>query len=245
MWKVLIAVGPVTIYTYGFMMAAAFLLGIWLAARRAAAFGYTSSQVHDGALPILALSLLGAKLAYLAAAWNDVVFDWREALAVIRGGFIFYGGLAGGVAGGLWWLRRRGLPALAFGDLIAPPLCFAHALGRLGCFLNGCCYGKAAAWGIVLPEVDRLPRMPAQLFEAGGLVALGAALSFLRPGAPGRTGRILAAYLLGYGALRFAVEFTRDDPRGAALGGLSPSQWLALVAGASGVVLFLVRRRDG
>lgn len=245
MWRTLVSAGPVTIYTYGFMLAAAFLFGIWHAARRAPAYGFTAEQVHDAALPVLLAALLGAKAAYLAtSSWHGAELTWREVVNVIRGGFVFYGGLAGGVAGGLWWLKRHGLPALAFGDLIAAPLCFAHALGRIGCFMNGCCYGKAAAWGIVLPEVDTLARIPVQLLEAAGLALAGVALGAVPAPRGGRTGRVLAAYLVLYGGLRFTLELWRDDPRGPVLGGwMTPSQLLALLAAGTGVVLFLVRRR--
>jgi len=239
--RVFLQIGPLTIYCYGVAVATAFLVGIWLTARRGPAFGYSRETVNDSTIPVLVSVLVGAKLAYLLIHSNEVSFGWREIVSLIRGGFVFYGGLIGGVAGGVWWLKSRGLPILPFGDLIAAPLCFGHAIGRLGCWLNGCCYGRPASWGIVMPDVDILPRVPTQLIEAAGLAVLGSLLLLARPDRA-RAGRTLAFYAIGYGILRFAVELLRDDPRGGAWFGMSVSQSLSIAALIAGILL-LARAR--
>ena len=244
MHRVLFEIGPVTIYSFGIMIALAFLAGIWLSVRRAAVFGYSPETVSDAAVPILVCVLLGAKGAYLMIHAPEISLDWRQAISLVRGGFVFYGGLIGGILCGLVWLKTHGLPVLLFGDLISAPLCFGHAIGRLGCWLNGCCYGKPATWGIALREVDVLPRIPAQLIEAGGLALLGMALLLLQPAKSGKGGRLLGIYVVSYAVLRFLVEFLRDDPRGGMLLGLSISQWLSMAAFPVGIGLVAYSARS-
>ncbi len=247
MHRVLLEIGPVTLYTYGLALAVSFIVGIWLCARRAEAYGFTRAQVHDSAIPVLLAGLLGAKLMYLGTNWEDVSRDWRFMLSVLRGGFVYYGGVAGGTLGAIWWLKRRRLPILAFGDVIAPGMGVALAIGRLGCWLNGCCYGTPVAWGWVLPGLgDAVSRHPVQLYEAAGSLTIGLALLFVptsgsktRPvDAPtGKRGRVFALFLISYAVLRFALEFLRDDPRGPVLAGLSVSQFFSVIGASIGLVL--------
>ncbi len=240
MHPVLVEFGGLTLYVYGLMMAVSFALGVWLCALRAPRFGLAREQVYDAVLPIILCSLAGAKLLYLAQDWRLYLADPRGLMGAIRGGFVFYGGLAGGIAGGIWWLRRRRLPVLAFGDLISAPLALAQVTGRLGCFFNGCCYGRAVEGGIVFPALgDGAPRHPTQLYEAAGTAIIGALL-LLRP-APPRTkpGSTLGWYAVSYALLRFFVEFFRDDPRGPAFAGFTVSQTMAIAAFGAGLALIL------
>lgn len=245
MHRILFAAGPFTLYSYGAAMAASFMVGIWMCVRRAPAFGFTADQVQDSAITILLAGLAGAKLLFLCTNWSDVVADWRQILSLIRGGFVFYGGLIGGAAGAIWWLRRHRLPVWSFGDLIAPGLAVALGIGRIGCFFNGCCYGGPVSWGFVFPDLgDGIPRHPTQLYEFAAATALGAGLWFMPPPPKGREGRVFGLLLVVYALFRFAVEFLRADPRGPAILGLSPSQWISLPGLAIGGWL-LRRRPDG
>ena len=242
MHRVLVEVGPFTIYTYGVMLAGSFLFGVWVCGRRAPAHGFTRDQIYDSAIPVLLSGLVGAKLAYVVTSFDEVSFHWREWLSLVRGGFVYYGGVIGGAAGAIWWAHRQRFPALAFGDLCSPGMGFSLAIGRLGCWLNGCCYGKAVGWGLKIPDLgDGIARHPVQLYEAVGALVIGLALLPIRRREPARYGATFALFLVGYSALRFGLEFLRDDPRGPALAGLSVSQALSLVALGIGVWLF--RRR--
>jgi phosphatidylglycerol:prolipoprotein diacylglycerol transferase len=147
-----------------------------------------------------------------------------------RVGFAFYGGFAGGALTAL--ACRRLAPFAAFADAAAPPLALAHAVGRVGCWLAGCCFGRATA----LP-IAAVGRHPVQLYEALGLVAIAAATW--------RARRPFARYVVAYALLRLATEPLRGDDRGALVArGLAPSSAcaaLALVAAA--VVRY--RSREG
>lgn len=245
MHRVLIEIGPVTVYTYGFMLAVSFLFGVWVCGKRAPAHGFTRDQIYDSAIPVLLSGLAGAKLAYVLTSLDEVSFHWRDWLSLVRGGFVYYGGVLGGAAGAIWWARRKGFPVLAFGDACSPGMGFSLAIGRLGCWLNGCCYGRPVAWGLRVPELaDGLARHPVQLYEAAGALAIGLALLKARPREPARHGATFGLFLAAYAALRFGLEFLRDDPRGPELAGLSVSQGLSGAALLAGLALVL-RGRTG
>ncbi len=239
---VLIALGPVTLYAYGFMVAVAFALGTWASAVRAPRCGLVPEVVYDSAVPVLLAALVGAKVMYLLTVGPGPVRSAADLLGLLRGGFVYYGGVLGGALGALWWLNRRGVPALAYADAIAPGMGFAQALGRIGCFLNGCCYGKPFAAGLVVPSLgDGLPRHPVPLYEAATALALGGLLWIIPPH-PARPGRSFGIFLVVHAVVRYGMEILRDDPRGDLLfGTLTPSQGLGLVGLAIG--LWLVARR--
>jgi phosphatidylglycerol:prolipoprotein diacylglycerol transferase len=243
---VVVTIFGVQVFAYGFMVALSFLAGLWVCARRALRYGSTPDAVYDSAVPVLAAGLVGAKLAYLVTNGAGPIETVGDAIGIVRGGFVFYGGVLGGAAAAIWWLKRNRWPVLAYGDVCAPGLGVALAVGRLGCFLNGCCYGRPAAWGMVFPSLgDGIARIPTQLFEAAGAIAIGVGLMFVPPPPAGRRGRILGLFLIAYAFLRFGMEILRDDPRGAFVAGLSPSQWLSVVGLAIGGWLAVRRAPPG
>ena len=175
--------GRFTLYSYGLALAIGFAAGILMSAWRAPRSGIPSDRIYDAALPVLLCGLAGAKLMYLGVHYEDIVADPGSITGLIRGGFVFYGSLIGGTAGALVWLKRAGISPLAFGDAIAPGLALAQGIGRIGCWMNGCCYGSPVSWGWSLPcLVDGVPRHPVQLYEAGGTFAICALLLAIGPG---------------------------------------------------------------
>ena len=182
-------------------------------------------------------ALLGAKGLYLLTGPEGLTLRER-----LLGGFVFYGGLAGGLAAGSLAARRLRLAALPLLDAAAPAIAIGHGIGRVGCFLAGCCYGRPMdpPLGIVLPEALGAPRdiplFPVQLLEAACNLALGGFLLwFGRRRYP--AGRTAGLYLLLYAVERFLLEFLRGDAARGAAHGLSTSQWGALLAGAAGLAL--------
>lgn len=216
MHPILFQLGPVTLYSYGLAIAAGFLLAASLAARRARAAGLDPARVQRVALIGLLAGLAGGRAAYVFLNWDLYRADPLEILRLDHGGLVFYGGLAAGVLAGVAAIRAAKLPLLATLDLLMPPLVLAHAIGRIGCFLNGCCYGKPTAlpWGVLFPQ-DILYRHPTQLYEAGALLAIFVVLKRIedcpqeKRSLPAGTG--LLAYGLLYGVWRFLAEFLRGD----------------------------------
>jgi phosphatidylglycerol:prolipoprotein diacylglycerol transferase len=155
----------------------------------------------------------------------------------LRSGGVFYGGLIGAVAALVLLLRKRRIAFWTFVDMAAPAAALGHAIGRVGCFLAGCCWGRECSlpWAVTFtdPAAERnvgvplnVPLHPTQLYESAGLLALcGLLLALGRR----RPGQVFAVYLGGYALLRFTIEFFRGDPRGSVFGGaLSTSQLIAL-----------------
>lgn len=227
MYPVIVQWGAVTVYSYGVLVALGFLAGLALARSLAARQGLDQRKIATLCCWLIIAGLLGARLWYVAQYWSE--FDDRpwEAVFLWQGGLVFYGGWLAALAAGWWYARRQGWPFWAVADLMAPVVALAHGIGRFGCLLNGCCHGRHPGWLI-------FPWQPTQLYEAIGLLAL-AGLSVTAVGR-WRPGRVFAAYLAGYGALRFLVEFWRGDDR-PFLGLLSVPQWIsvALVIAALGI----------
>src|SRR5438876_6981246 len=173
----LLELGPITVYTYGVLLAAAYLLGLKLAMVRATARGLDSARVLDLGIYIIISALIGAKLLLLITDFQTFKSDPRELLTLARSGGVFYGGLILAVAVALWYIRRAGLPLWTTCDVFAPGIALGHVIGRFGCLFAGCCYGKPTArpWGITFTDPYAasyvgtplgIPLHPTQLYEA-------------------------------------------------------------------------------
>lgn len=255
MHPVLCDIGPLTLYTFGIALALAFLIGTWMAQHtmaRARALGaavtLTSLQVTDLVFWLLVSGVLGARVIYVASHLSYYAAAPWEALAIWQGGLIFYGGFGAALAGGWWYLRRQHIPVLPIMDLFMPTLGIGHAIGRIGCFLNGCCYGKPthALWGVTFPWSPE-PRHPTQLLEAAFTAALAVMcywwLLRRRVWTHPPHGRVALAYVTLYAVWRFGLEFLRGDNPSLAWG-LNFPQWvsIAIVAAAALAWLRLQRR---
>jgi len=218
MHPILFQVGPLTLYSYGAMMVLAFVTATWLAARAArglspALRAIAAEQLLDFSSLSLVGGLVGARLLFVSLHWDEFSSDPLDILAVWHGGLVWYGGFLGGLLAGSLYVRAQRLEFLRVLDQFIPFLTLGHAIGRVGCLLNGCCYGKPTdAWcGLVFPGQD-VAVFPTQLLESLGLLLLFLVLRALqRPGLLQYPGRVFGAYLAGYAALRFALEFTRGD----------------------------------
>ena len=241
--------GPFTLYSYGIMMAVAFGLSTWLAVRDArrlpaGAAVLAPEMVVDATCAALFGGIAGARLFYVALHAGEFAHAPLEIVAIWHGGLVWYGGFLGGALGGWLYTRSRRLPFLRAFDQLSPYVALGHALGRVGCFLNGCCYGAPSdAWCAVrfpnLPE----PVWPTQLFEALGLFFLYRWLRWGQAhGALQRPGLTAGQYLLGYAALRFGLEFLRGDQT-VAWEGMTLQQLVSVGLFAAG--LLLARRRAG
>src|SRR6516225_11583380 len=178
MYPRLFELGPVTVYTYGLLLAAAYLVGLKLAMVRAKARGLDSARVLDLGIYIIISALVGAKLLLLVTDFRTFAADPRELLTLARSGGVFYGGLILAVAVALWYIRKIGLPLWTTCDVFAPGIALGHVIGRFGCFFAGCCFGKPTTvpWAITFTDPFaaanvgtplNVPLHPTQLYEAG------------------------------------------------------------------------------
>ena len=255
MHPVLFDLGGFTIYAYGVLLAAAYLLGLQFALMRARARGLDSQRVMDLGIWIIISALVGAKLLLLIVDFKQFTSNPRELLALARSGGVFYGGLIAAVVVALLYLRRHRLPLWTTTDVFAPGIALGHVVGRLGCLMAGCCFGKPTSvpWAITFRDPAALanvgtplgvPLHPTQLYEAGAeALILVFLLVFERRGRP-FPGRTFWGYMLLYGISRFVIEFYRGDSRGMVFDVLSTSQFVSVIlVPLSLVMLVLLSRR--
>jgi len=236
---ILFELGPITIYSYGVLLAAAYLLGLWLAARRARQAGLDANKVLDLGIWVIIAALVGAKALLFIVDFEQFTSSWQEFTTLLRSGGVFYGGLIAAVVVCVYQLRKHKLPLWTSGDLFAPGIALGYMVGRLGCLLAGCCYGKPTdvAWAVTFTDPVanlnvgtplNIPLHPTQLYEAGAeLLILIFLLVSERRGRPFH-GRTFWAYMLLYAISRYIIEFYRGDPRGMVLG-MSTSQFISLI----------------
>jgi phosphatidylglycerol:prolipoprotein diacylglycerol transferase len=246
--------GPITVYTYGVLLAAAYLLGLQLAMVRARKRNLDATRVMDLGIYIIISALIGAKLLLLVTDFQTFRNNPAELFSLFRSGGVFYGGLILAVVVALWYIRRIGLPLWTTCDVFAPGIALGHVVGRFGCFFAGCCWGKPTTlpWGITFTDPFAAANVgtplnqalhPTQLYEAGAeLLILALLLGTERKGKP-FAGRTFWLYMLLYAVSRFIIEFFRDDPRGM-VGVLSTSQFISVVLAplAIAMLAYLARR---
>src|SRR5689334_1340181 len=253
MYPRLFELGPLTLYTYGVLLAAAYLVGLKLAMVRAKAQGLDANRVLDLGIYITISALVGAKLLLLVTDFRTFRADPRELLTLARSGGVFYGGLVLAVLVALWYIRRIGLPLWTTCDVFAPGIALGHVVGRFGCFFAGCCYGKPTTkpWGITFTDPFAasnvgtplgVPLHPTQLYEAGAELLILLALLWSERNSRPFAGRTFWLYMLLYAISRFIIEFYRGDDRGT-IGIFSTSQFISLLLAplAIGMLLYLSR----
>ena len=214
MHPILFKLGPVTLYSYGAMLVLAFLLATWLAGRILRALPpelqwLKREQIVDLSCLALLGGIAGGRLFFIVLHWRFFLDEPQYLLALWQGGLVWYGGFFGGIGAAWLYARRHRVPFRWVLDLFAPVLALGHAIGRVGCFLNGCCYGEVTeAWcGIIMPGEFR-PVFPTQAAESLGLLFLYIILRLLqRPATMAKhPGRLFGVYLAGYAVLRFILE---------------------------------------
>jgi phosphatidylglycerol:prolipoprotein diacylglycerol transferase len=211
MHPILFEFGPFTIYTYGFCVALAFLLGSGLVLRDAEREKLSRADVLDVLIALLIGGLVGGRLLFVVINLGYFLERPLHIFMLNEGGMAFHGGLIGGVAGALLACRVKKISLWRILDLVSPYAALGHAIGRIGCFLNGCCYGKCAETGLrVTFPGETVARIPVQLYESGSLVALFLVLKFISRKKTFE-GQVFAAYVMLYAVLRFATEHFRDD----------------------------------
>lgn len=224
MHPLLFQLGSFTVYTYGVLVATGVLVGVWLAAHDAPRVNLSPTKIWNLCIYGILVALVTSKVWLILSAWGFYSANPGEIFspATLQSGGTFYGGLLGGLAWTWFYTRAQKMPLLPTLDVCAAPLALGHAIGRIGCFMAGCCYGKPTAlpWGVtftsdVAARISGTPLHvalhPTQLYEAAAEFA-----NFLILYSIGRRtrfpGQVVGAYLALYGIERGLLEFLRDDP---------------------------------
>lgn len=254
----IVHLGDFTLRSFGLLLVVTFAVGLWWSLRRAPAAAIARTQVVDAAQVILAVSILGARLHYVAGHWADFRARPLTALAVWEGGLTYQGGAIAAALATWWWTRRRGISFLAMADVMAPAVALGEGISRIGCFLNGCCFGNPCSrpWAVTFPpgsfaanDLGGVPVHPTQLYQAAWGFAAAAALASL--GLRRARGTVWWTLVLLLGVGRLAVDPFRHYEPGATIGAgslrLPVSQVIAfsLAALAAGALIRLRRRAHG
>jgi phosphatidylglycerol:prolipoprotein diacylglycerol transferase len=245
----LFSIGPITIYSYGVLLAASYLLGLWLAMHRAKQWGLDPTRVLDLGIYIIIAALVGAKLLLLVVDFDQFSTSPEDLLSLARSGGVFYGGLILAVVVAFWYIARHRMPFWTTCDVFAPGIALGHVTGRLGCLAAGCCYGRPTDVGWAITFTNPLaaanvgtplgiPLHPTQIYEAGAeLLILLALLATEKRGRP-FAGRTFWAYMFLYAVSRYIIEIYRGDPRGLVFG-VSTSQFISLVLAPLSIVMLV------
>jgi len=220
MHPILIETNAFTIYSYGVCTALAVLLAWGLTASLARLSSTPVAVGADLLFVLFTAGIAGARLFYVLQHAPEYTGHWQAVFFLQEGGLVWYGGFLGAFFAGWLWMRLRGLSFFYWADFFSPIIPVSHALGRVGCFLNGCCLGKAGR--------------PVQLYESTLLLVLALFL-YARFFGKKKDGEVFAWYLTGYGLLRFVLEFFRADQ--SAWMGLTIPQWFSAASFLCGLLL--------
>ena len=209
--------GSLPIRWYGVMMAMAFLAGLWTATRRARLVNVSGEVIADVTMWLMGGSIVGARLVYVTTYWKQEFAGgpFSEVFMIQHGGLVYYGGLIGATLAGVGYLAWKKLPVWKIADILAPSIALGSVFGRIGCLLNGCCYGRACdlPWAIHFPadhETRGVGVHPTEIYDALLNLVLYLMLAWLFRRKK-FDGQILALYFIGYAICRTTVEFFRGD----------------------------------
>ncbi|MEA1969013.1 MAG: prolipoprotein diacylglyceryl transferase [Thermodesulfobacteriota bacterium] len=237
MHPVLFKLGSVTLYTYGLFVGLGFILALFFAIRNAAEYDlraqYTNilksgrnlksdirNQISDLFFVILVSAIIGARLFYVFLNLSYFADDPLAVFKIWNGGLVFYGGFIGALAAGMIYVRRKKLNLWFTADIIAPAIALGHAVGRIGCFCAGCCYGKVCdlPWAVTFTNIDSLAPLnvslhPTQLYSVFSNFFIFLILLFIQKRKK-FNGMVFWSYIFLYGIFRSFIEIFRGDPRG-------------------------------
>jgi phosphatidylglycerol:prolipoprotein diacylglycerol transferase len=249
MHPILLKIGNISLYTYGLFVALGFLTALWFARREAKRLNVNPTYVMDLGFYLLIAAIVGSRVFFLAVNPDVLSESIWAVFQIWKGGLVFYGGFIAALITAIVYVRIIKVPFFKIADIFSPGLAAGHAVGRIGCFFAGCCYGKTCdlPWAVVFKDSLSLAPIgvhlhPTQLYSVAGNLLIFLFLWFYRK----RTkclGQLFWIYMLLYGIVRAFIELFRgDDERGFLLDGISVSQGICFVLAVSAVVM-LVRMR--
>ncbi len=243
--------GGIPVYTYGALVALGFIVGIGWVRYECRRVGLDASKAVDLAFYIILAAIIGSRILYIVLTeWQRFLDNPLVFFKIWEGGLVFYGGLIAALAVSVWYFIRYKMPVLPYCDAFAPAIALGHSIGRIGCFMAGCCFGRPVghdAWyAVVFPAHAHSfappgePLYPTQLMESAGEFVIFWALFVLRR-YKRFDGQLIATYLILYGMVRFVIEFMRGDmDRGFVIPNIiSVSQLISIIMIAVGFILYL------
>ena len=203
-------IGPFTVYAYGLMLVAAFTASSLLASRQAKKENINPEIIFNLLFFVFVCGILGARIFYVIENISYYLKNPKEIIMLQHGGLAWFGGLFFGFISSILYLKYKRLHIFRVLDLVIPFVALAQSIGRIGCLLNGCCFGKTAKeFGVYFKAHDAV-LIPTQIYSSLFLLAIFMLLRFLQD-KPHKEGQIFFAYLLLYSLKRFFIEFWRAD----------------------------------
>lgn len=260
MHPILVKIGPVTIHTYGFLLAMGVLAAIWLCLRLAKKQGLDTRVLADFLFYTILVGLLGAKLFLLVTEFSYYSQNPGQIKNLIFSAGTFYGGLIFGALFAAWYIKKHKMDLPVLVDIMGPSVALAHFFGRLGCFMAGCCWGRDAhGCSIAVEFTDKsattgvelnTPLYPTQLVESI-LNLLNFVFLMILYKRKKFNGQVFVLYIFNYSVIRFFIEFFRgDDDRGYIFGGmehpfssLSVPQLISIIGIITAIVLYRVFKK--
>jgi phosphatidylglycerol:prolipoprotein diacylglycerol transferase len=238
--------GGIKVFGYGAMLVLAFLSSTWLAYWRARRERLDPEVIADMSFWVFLFGLMGARLFYCFEYWGDEIRSVWDVVQYWKGGVVYYGGIVGGVVAFFVYRWLRPFPLRPYMDALAPSIAIGTFFGRLGCFLNGCCFGDIChlPWAVSFPpysppwsqqlkqglidftSTQSLPVHPTQLYSALDALVLLLLLSAYYP-LRRRDGEVIGLLMLTYPITRFAIEYLRND-EGVFFAGMTISQTISV-----------------
>ncbi len=253
MLPILLQIGPIPIHGYGLMIALGFLGAVYVLKKLALKSDLDPEKIVDLAFWCLLVGFAGSRILYGITRISDFAADPLSFFKVWEGGFVFFGGLLAVTPFAIWYFKKWKIPAWKGLDVLSPGLVLAHSLGRLGCLLAGCCYGKptGTSWGIVFhselvePAMRGIHLHPTQLYEAFTLfiLFLGLLWTFKHKIFDGQ---VVLTYFIAYPIIRSIVEIYRGDLiRGFIIEDiLSTSQFISILVILGAIIALLYRMKQ-
>jgi len=209
MYPFICKIGPFTIYSYGFMLALAFVVSLVLIREQAGKKGVNFDLIFNLSFVAFVFGIIGARVFYIGENLRYYFENPLEMIMLQHGGMSWFGGLISGTWAGTIFLKKKKAAIYPTLDSIVPYVALSQAIGRIGCLLNGCCYGKPSEYGLYFPVHDAV-LIPTQIYSSLIMILIFVILRFLQD-RPHKAGQILFVYLLLYSVKRFFIEFWRDD----------------------------------
>lgn len=246
MHPILLKIGNLNIYTYGVILALAFTVGMYIAARESKIQGENPEKVLDLTFYILLFSLLGARLLYVVVEWDMFKDKPLEIIKIWKGGFVYYGGLFFGMAVVVVYSKIRNMNVWRILDILAIALALGLFVGRWACFSAGCCYGKSTSlpWGMVFQHKLSIAPTgvhlhPTQIYSSLNGLIMYFVLIYVRRHKT-YNGQVALFSLIYYSITRSLIEILRGDPRGWVIEGyLSTSQFISIPVFIGALVLYI------
>lgn len=239
--------GPFHIFSYGVFLAISFLCGLGILMRDGKNAGLKSEEMMDLTIWVIVASIIGARIMYVILSPSEYSNDPLGTLMIHKGGLSFHGGAIGGTIAAFAFAARKKIPGLRLADSMVCPLIIGSATARIGCFLNGCCYG--APWdgplGVVFPVLrDGVHRHPTQFYDLFLHLILFGIITYATKFKK-RDGDLVSFYLVGFAILRFTVEIFRKGATGRVfLLDITMAQWASFAIIAVGVILYYLPRKQ-